>query len=86
MQDVSISLAKVEEAYEHEKQTKAAIEEAMQLLLLNDLQDTIDATDEVDENRLLPAMNKIWPYFILCLKNKISVVSYLVLYCCEYSQ
>ncbi|KAG1362010.1 putative TELO2-interacting protein [Cocos nucifera] len=74
MVDVTISLAKVEEAYEHEKQTKAKIEEAMQLLLLNDLQDTIDAADEeVDENRLLPAMNKIWPYFILCLKNKISV-------------
>ncbi|XP_073101575.1 uncharacterized protein [Elaeis guineensis] len=74
VEDVTISLAKVEEAYKHEKQTKATIEEAMQLLLLNDLQDTIDAADEeVDENRLLPAMNKIWPYFILCLKNKISV-------------
>ncbi|CAL9207609.1 unnamed protein product [Musa hybrid cultivar] len=32
------------------------------------------ADDEADENRVLPAMNIIWPYLILCLKNKVSVV------------
>jgi len=32
------------------------------------------AEDETDENRLLPAMNKIWPYLILCMKNKVSLV------------
>ncbi|CAL9780560.1 unnamed protein product [Musa acuminata subsp. burmannicoides] len=73
--DVSVSLAKVEEAYKHEKQTKAAIWEAVQLLSLNDLKDGMEAADdEADENRVLPAMNIIWPYLILCLKNKVSVV------------
>ncbi|CAL9150721.1 unnamed protein product [Musa hybrid cultivar] len=73
--DVSVSLAKMEEAYKHEKQTKAAIWEAVQLLSLNDLKDGMEAADEeADENRVLPAMNIIWPYLILCLKNKVSVV------------
>ncbi|CAL9159470.1 unnamed protein product [Musa hybrid cultivar] len=75
IEDVSVSLAKVEEAYKHEKQTKAAIWEAVQLLSLNDLKDGMEAADEeADENRVLPAMNIIWPYLILCLKNKVSVV------------
>ncbi|XP_020093536.1 uncharacterized protein LOC109713762 isoform X2 [Ananas comosus] len=74
VENAVISIAKVEEAYKHEKQTKAAIEKAIHLLSFNDLEDAMDAADEdVDENRLLPAMNKIWPYFIICLKNKISV-------------
>ncbi|RRT65555.1 hypothetical protein B296_00032856 [Ensete ventricosum] len=73
--DVCVSLAKVEEAYKHEKQTKAAISEAVQLLSLNDLTYGMEAADEeTDENRVLPAMNIIWPYLILCLKNKVSVV------------
>ncbi|CAL9761519.1 unnamed protein product [Musa acuminata subsp. burmannicoides] len=44
--DVSVSLAKVEEAYKHEKQTKAAIWEAVQLLSLNDLKDGMEAADD----------------------------------------
>ncbi|KAJ8512252.1 hypothetical protein OPV22_002686 [Ensete ventricosum] len=72
--DVCVSLAKVEEAYKHEKQTKAAIWEAVQLLSLNDLTYGMEAADEeTDENSVLPAMNIIWPYLILCLKNKVSV-------------
>ncbi|URD83200.1 TELO2 interacting protein 1, partial [Musa troglodytarum] len=75
IEDVSVSLAKLEEAYKHEKQTKAAIWEAVQLLSLNDLKDGMETADEeADENRVLPAMNIIWPYLILCLKNKVSVV------------
>ncbi|XP_072963405.1 uncharacterized protein [Typha angustifolia] len=74
VENAVISIAKVEEAYKHEKRTKATIDKAIQLLSLNGLQDTIDAADEeVDENRLLPAVNKIWPYLVICLKNKISV-------------
>ncbi|XP_077233092.1 ARM repeat superfamily protein isoform X1 [Tasmannia lanceolata] len=69
------TLAKVEEAYKHEKETKDAIERAFRLISFNDLEDPLDATDEgTDENRLLPAMNKIWPYLVHCLKNKNLVV------------
>ncbi|KAF5184034.1 Arm repeat superfamily protein [Thalictrum thalictroides] len=64
------ALAKVEEAYRHEKGSKQQIERAIQLCSFHDLEDTLDAADETDENRLLPAMNKIWPYFVTCIKNK----------------
>ncbi|XP_020262494.1 uncharacterized protein LOC109838460 [Asparagus officinalis] len=74
IEDVTISLSKVEEGYKHEKETKIAIEKAMQLASSTDLQEDMDIGDgEADENRLLPAMNKIWPYLILCMKNKVSV-------------
>lgn len=67
----------MEEAYKHEKNTEAAIVEATELLSLTDLKYRMDSQDvEADENRVLPAMNKIWPYLILCLKNKVSVVCY----------
>lgn len=69
------SLAKVEEAYKHEKETKVAIEKVIQIYASNGQEDTVDVDDDADENRLLPAMNKIWPYLILCIKNKVSVVS-----------
>ncbi|CAN0905959.1 TELO2-interacting protein 1 homolog [Linum grandiflorum] len=62
------SLAKVEEAYRHEKETKEVVEEAYSCNY--ELQDTMDAADEgIDENRLLPAMNKIWPFLICCVRN-----------------
>ncbi|XP_062012029.1 uncharacterized protein LOC133728620 [Rosa rugosa] len=84
------SLAKVEEAYRHERDTKEAIEEVIQSYSLYHLQDNLDAADEgADENRLLPAMNKIWPFLVVCIRNKnpvavricLSVVSNAVQIC-----
>lgn len=64
-------MAKVEEAYRHERDTKEGIEEVIQEYSLNHLQDNLDAADEgADENRLLPAMNKIWPFLVVCIRNK----------------
>ncbi|KAI3997509.1 hypothetical protein MKX01_008116 [Papaver californicum] len=85
------ALAKVEEAYRHEKETKESIEQAIQFLCFYDLQDNMDASADEgnDENRLLPAVNKIWPYLVVCVKNKnlvatrrcLGVVSSVVLIC-----
>lgn len=70
-----MALAKVEEAYRHEKETKEAIEEVIRSCSLYQLQDTLDAADEgTDENRLLPAMNKIWPFLVVCIRNRNPVV------------
>ncbi|PON90723.1 Coatomer beta subunit [Trema orientale] len=85
-----MALAKVEEAYRHERHTKESIEEVIQSLSLYQLQDTLDAADEgADENRLLPAMNKIWPFLVVGVQNKnpmvvrrcLSVVSNVVKIC-----
>lgn len=73
MQNAVASIANVEAAFKHEKKTKAGILKAIDLLSLNELEDREE--DESDENRLLPAMHKLWPYLIICLKNKLSVVS-----------
>ncbi|KAG0462233.1 hypothetical protein HPP92_020709 [Vanilla planifolia] len=74
VEDCSKCFAKVEEAFKLEKDTKAEIERAIHMCSFNDLEDMMDAQEEeVDENRLLPAMNNIWPYLVLCLKNKVSV-------------
>ncbi|RXH86605.1 hypothetical protein DVH24_021878 [Malus domestica] len=71
MKDGVISLTKVEEAYRHERVTKEATEEAIQSYLLYHLQDAWDAADEgADKNRLLPAVNKIWPFLVVCIRNK----------------
>lgn len=76
LKDCLTALAKVEEAYKHEKQTKEAIEEMIQRCSLYQIQDTLDAGDEgTDENRLLPAMNKIWPFLVVCIQNRNTVVS-----------
>ncbi|PAN48255.1 hypothetical protein PAHAL_9G371600 [Panicum hallii] len=72
VENAIISIAKVEEAYKCENRSKGVIEEAMQFLSFDELDGT-DATEDVDENRLLPAMNKLWPYLIICLRNKVSV-------------
>lgn len=70
-----MTLAKVEEAYRHEKETREAIEEVIQSYSLYQLQDTLDAAEEgTDENRLLPAMNKVWPFLVACVRNKNPVV------------
>lgn len=76
LQNAIISIAKVEEAYKCENQRKGVIEEAIQFLSFDELLDDTDATEDADENRLLPAMNKLWPYLVICLRNKISVVCY----------
>ncbi|KAM1032274.1 hypothetical protein ACFX2I_035867 [Malus domestica] len=90
IEDGVTSLAKVEEAYCHEKATKEEIEEVIQSYSLYHLQDALDAADEgADENRLLPAVNKIWPFLVVCIQNKnplavrrcLSVVSNVVQIC-----
>ncbi|KAK9937473.1 hypothetical protein M0R45_014259 [Rubus argutus] len=71
VEDGVMSLAKVEEAYHYERDTKEAIEEVIQSYSLYHLQDNLDAADEgADENRLLPAMNKIWPFLVVCIRNR----------------
>ena len=87
LQNATISIAKVEEAYKCECQSKGVIEEAIQFLSFDELLDGTDATEDVDENRLLPAMNKLWPYLVICLRNKISVVGFFTSGCfplCEF--
>ncbi|XP_074303602.1 uncharacterized protein LOC141638053 [Silene latifolia] len=67
-----MTLAKVEEAFAHEKETKEAIIEVASLCSFYNLNDILDAAEEgADENRLLPAMNQIWPYLVACVRNKI---------------
>ncbi|CAJ2673695.1 unnamed protein product [Trifolium pratense] len=66
-----LAIAKVEAAYKHERGIKEAIEEALESLSLYQLKDTLEATEEeADENRLLPAMNKIWPFLVTCIQNR----------------
>lgn len=76
IQNAIISITKVEEAYKCENQSKGIIEESIQFLSFDELLDGTDASEDADENRLLPAMNKLWPYLIICLRNKISVVCF----------
>ncbi|GAV64137.1 hypothetical protein CFOL_v3_07655, partial [Cephalotus follicularis] len=65
------TLAKVEEAYRCETETKEKIEEVIQSYFLYELKDTLDAAqDGTDDNRLLPAMNKIWPFLVICIQNR----------------
>lgn len=71
-----MTLEKVEAAYKHEKGTKEAIEEVIRCCSFYQIQDTLDAADEgTDENRLLPAMNKLWPFLVACIRNRNFVVS-----------
>lgn len=72
-----LALASIEAAYKHENETKEAVEEILQLQSLYQLKDTLDAAEEGnDGNRLLPAMNKIWPFLVTCIQNKNPVVSH----------
>ncbi|CAN6311770.1 unnamed protein product [Urochloa humidicola] len=73
VENAIVSIAKVEEAYKCEYRSKGVVEEAIQFLSFDELLDGTDASEDVDENRLLPAMNKLWPYLVICLRNKISV-------------
>lgn len=71
-----MAIAKVEAAYKLEREIKEATEEALQSLSLYQLKDTLEANEEAaDENRLLPAMNKIWPFLVTCIQNRNPVVS-----------
>lgn len=69
------TLSEIEAAYKIENETKEVIEEEIQSRSSYDLQDTLDATSEgTDENRLLPAMNKIWPLLVVCVESRNPVV------------
>lgn len=74
IEDGIATLAKVEEAFKLEKETKEGIEEVASLCSFYNLKDILDAAEEgTDENVLLPAMNKIWPYLVACVRNRIPV-------------
>ncbi|OMO55316.1 hypothetical protein CCACVL1_27310 [Corchorus capsularis] len=75
IEDGIAALAKVEEAYRHEKEAVEVIEEELQSCSLYQLKDTMSAADDnTVENRLLPAMNKIWPLLVVCVRQKNPVV------------
>lgn len=64
------TLAMIEEALKNETESREAIEWVAKQFSFHTLQDSINSLDAVnDGNRLLPAMNKIWPYLIVCLKH-----------------
>ena len=64
----------MEEAYRHERETREGIEEVPSLC--HRLKDILGIAEEsADENRLLPAMNKIWPFLVTCVRNGVPVVS-----------
>lgn len=74
LEDGITALAKVEEAYRRERETREGIEEVASLCSFHRLKDILDAADEsADENRLLPAMNKIWPFLVTCVRNRVPV-------------
>lgn len=69
------TLAKVEEAYQYEKEVKEAIEEELESCSLYQLKDTMGtADDSTSENRLLPAVNKVWPFLVFCVQQRNTVV------------
>ncbi|KAL0407127.1 UNVERIFIED_CONTAM: hypothetical protein Slati_4026600 [Sesamum latifolium] len=71
IEDGIMVLAKVEEAYKHESETKETIEQVIHSCSFHNLLDTLGASeDETGENRLLPAMNKIWPFLVACFRSK----------------
>ncbi|CAJ1933002.1 unnamed protein product [Sphenostylis stenocarpa] len=85
-----LAVAKVEAAYKYEREIKESIQEALESLSLYQLKDTLEANEEgADENRLLPAMNKIWPFLVTCIQNRnpvavrrcLSVISNVVPVC-----
>ncbi|XP_024959334.1 TELO2-interacting protein 1 homolog [Cynara cardunculus var. scolymus] len=70
VEDGIMALAEVEESYRHEMKTREILTQALQSYSLDDLADTVEAeSDGTEENRLLPAMNKIWPFLIACIRN-----------------
>ncbi|XP_038690270.1 uncharacterized protein LOC119989047 [Tripterygium wilfordii] len=70
VEDSIVTLAKLEETYRHEKETKEAVEEVFQSYSFHQLKDAMDAAEDGnDGNILLPAMNKTWPYLVACVRN-----------------
>ncbi|XP_059666693.1 uncharacterized protein LOC132312369 [Cornus florida] len=70
VEDGILALAKLEEAYKREKETKEVLERVFELCSYHHLQDALEASETgTDENRLLPAMNKIWPFLVACFRN-----------------
>ncbi|KAI3496636.1 hypothetical protein L1887_39007 [Cichorium endivia] len=70
VEDGIVALAGVEESYRHEMKTREVLTHALQSNSLHDLADTLEVeNDGNEENRLLPAMNKIWPFLIACIRN-----------------
>ncbi|GAB2276406.1 hypothetical protein Dimus_011134 [Dionaea muscipula] len=70
-EDAILTLAEVENAFKHEKGTKEAVQQVATLCSLFHLKETLDAAERgSDENRLLPAANKIWPFLVACVRNR----------------
>nr|XP_043628048.1 TELO2-interacting protein 1 homolog [Erigeron canadensis] len=70
IEDGIIALSGIEESYKQETKTREVLIQALQLYSLHDLADTLESeNDGTDENRLLPAMNKIWPFLVACIRN-----------------
>ncbi|CAN8233709.1 unnamed protein product [Cochlearia groenlandica] len=66
-----VALARVEEAYRAETETKETMEEVIEFASFYQLKAYMNATDDgADENRLLPAINKIWPFLVACIRNR----------------
>ncbi|XP_039014634.1 uncharacterized protein LOC120144692 [Hibiscus syriacus] len=75
IEDGIATLAKVEEAYRIEKETIEAVEEELELQSLYQLKDNLTAADDSTiDNRLLPAINKIWPFLVVCVQQKNTLV------------
>ncbi|KAI4374634.1 hypothetical protein MLD38_012606 [Melastoma candidum] len=70
IEDGISALSNVEAAYKHEKETKEEIEEIIESCSLYGLKDTLDVAEATDENRLLPSMNRIWPFLVVSVQNR----------------
>ncbi|GAB2219226.1 hypothetical protein Drorol1_Dr00006858 [Drosera rotundifolia] len=69
--DAVMTLAEVENAYKLEKEVKAAVYQVATLCSFFHLRDTLDSAEQgSDENRLLPAVNKIWPFLVASVRNR----------------
>ncbi|XP_057818002.1 uncharacterized protein LOC131031017 isoform X1 [Cryptomeria japonica] len=63
-------LSIIEEALVKEKESREAIEWVANEYSFLTLQDTLNRVDAgKDGNMLLPAMNKVWPFLVVCLKH-----------------
>ncbi|EPS61844.1 hypothetical protein M569_12949, partial [Genlisea aurea] len=69
--DGILVLSQVEKAYRYETEAKETVIEALESLSFHRLVDGLKnvCEDEASENRLLPAMNKIWPFLINCFRT-----------------